>query len=379
VILEGQTIPPDARSVLTIDLAALVANWRQIADRVHPAACAGVVKADGYGLGITDVATALARAGCSTFFVATLAEGRAVRAALPPAIVYVLDGLLPGAAAHYAAMDLRPCLSSLEEIREWAAWCAADSRPAPAAIHIDTGMQRLGLTAADVDTLAGPEREILSTFPISLVMSHLACADVAAHPLNETQRTAFLALAQRLPRAPLSLANSAGTFLDRAYHLDLVRPGIALYGGRASTDIPNPMRPVTRLSARILQVRTVAAGTPVGYGATFTAPDARRIATVASGYADGFLRALSGPIERPGPLVTLDGHRVPVVGRVSMDVIALDVTGIPEREACRGAWVELIGPTSGLDDLADHAGTIGYELLTRLGRRSHRVVLDGSL
>lgn len=379
MILEGQTIPPDARSVLTIDLAALAANWRHIADRVHPAACAGVVKADGYGLGITDVAKALERTGCRTFFVATLAEGRAVRAALPAVVVYVLDGLLPGAAAQYAAMDLRPCLSSLDEIREWAAWCGADRRPAPAAIHIDTGMQRLGLTPAEVDALAGPEREILAAFPISLVMSHLACADVAAHPLNETQRTTFLALAQRLPRAPLSLANSAGAFLDPSFHLDLVRPGIALYGGRASSDIPNPMRPVARLSARILQVRTVPSGTPVGYGATFIAPDERRIATVAAGYADGFLRALSGPTERPGPRVTLDGHRVHVVGRVSMDVIALDVTGVPEREACRGAWVELIGPGSGLDQLADHAGTIGYELLTRLGRRSHRIVLDGSV
>lgn len=371
----GESIPPDARAVLTINLGALRANWAELNKASGQAECAGVIKADAYGLGLEQIATALTREGCRTFFTATLYEARVVRAVQPGATIYVLDGLLPGAAAYYAGFDLRPCLSSLAEIEEWAAFCRASGRRLRAAIHIDTGMSRLGMPEAEVATL-GANREAFADFEVSLVMSHLACADEPANPMNEAQRARFEALRARLPAAPASLANSGGTFLGTPFHYDVVRPGIALYGGRALEGRPNPMRPVVRLAARILQVRTIESGMTVGYGATFTTGRASRIATIACGYADGFLRALSAPSGRSGPVGYIGEHPVPIVGRVSMDLITVDVTDVPERVAIRGAWVEVIGARTTVDDLTDQAGTIGYELLTRLGRRVHRVYED---
>ena len=377
MIRDHHAIPPDARAVLTIDLAALRANWGALNRASGRAECAGVIKADAYGLGIAEITRALIAEGCRTFFVATLAEARIVRLAQPGAAIYVLDGLLPGAAAYYTGFDLCPCLSSLDEVREWAAWCEATGRKLSAALHLDTGMHRLGLSPAEVEQLAGPERALLDHFELSLVMSHLACADTPGHPMNATQLDRFQALRRRLPAAPASLANSGGVFLGPDYHFDLVRPGIALYGGRALEGQDNPMRWVVRLQARILQVRSVAAGEPIGYGATFAAARPSRVATLACGYADGFLRALSSPSGRPGPVGHIGEHPVPVVGRVSMDLITVDVTDVPEREACRGAWVEVLGARTTIDDLTDRAGTIGYELLTRLGRRVHRIHADG--
>jgi alanine racemase len=378
VIRDANAIPPDARAVLTIDLAALRANWSALDQESGHAECAGVIKADAYGLGIDEVARALVAEGCRTFFVATLAEARIVREAHPGVTIYVLDGLLPGAAAHYTGFDLCPCLSSLDEVREWAAWCNATGRVLRAALHLDTGMHRLGLSSGELEQLAGPERALLDSFELALVMSHLACADVPAHPMNPAQLARFNEMRAILPPAPASLANSGGIFLGPEYHFDLVRPGIAIYGGRAFEGHPNPMRWVVRFQARILQVRQVAAGEPIGYGATFQATRPSRVATLACGYADGFLRALSSPTGRHGPVGYVGQHPVPVVGRVSMDLITVDVTDVPEREACRGAWVEILGPRTTIDDLTDMAGTIGYELLTRLGRRVHRVYANGA-
>jgi alanine racemase len=377
VIRDAHAIPPDARAVLTVDLEALRANWRALDQASGSAECAGVIKADAYGLGIDHIARALASEGCRTFFVATLTEARIVRISNPGATIYVLDGLLPGAAAHYTGFDLCPCLSSLDEVREWAAWCSAIGRRLRAAVHLDTGMHRLGLTAAEVEQLAGPERSLLDRFDVALVMSHLACADVPGHPMNAMQLARFNALRCRLPSAPASLANSGGVFLGADYQFDLVRPGIALYGGRALEDRPNPMRWVVRLQARILQIRDVAAGEPIGYGATYTAARQSRVATIACGYADGFLRALSSPTGKPGPVGHVGDAAVPVVGRVSMDLITVDVTDISGKAASRGGWVEILGSRTSIDDLTDRAGTIGYELLTRLGRRVHRVYADG--
>jgi alanine racemase len=370
VIRDACAIPPDARAVLTIDLAALRANWNALNRASGAAECAGVIKADAYGLGIDEIAGALAAEGCNTFFVATLAEARIVRLAHPAARIFVLDGLLPGAAAYYTGLDLCPCLSSLDEVREWAAWCDATGRRLRAALHIDTGMHRLGLPGDEVEQLAGPERGLFERFELSLVMCHLACADEPDHPMNRRQLALFEQRRAKLPRAPASLANSGGVFLGPEYHFDLVRPGIALYGGRALEGQPNPMRWVVRLQARILQIRKVAAGEPIGYGATFQATRDSRVATLACGYADGFLRALSSPTGRPGPVGHIGEQPVPVVGRVSMDLIALDVTDIPG--AARGDWVELFGPNVPVDEVADHADTIGYELLTGLGRRYAR-------
>lgn len=377
MIREPELIPPDARAVLTINLSALRANWRALNIQSGKAECAGVIKANAYGLGIDQITRALVAEGCRTFFVATLSEARVVRNTAPGVVIYVLDGLLPGAAPHYAGFDLRPCLSSLGEVREWAAYCDAMKRRLPAAIHLDTGMNRLGLPQAELDQLAGPERAVLDHFEVALVMSHLACADEPGNPMNPMQRARFDEMRRRLPDAPASLANSGGTFLGPEYHYDLVRPGIALYGGRAFEGTENPMRWVVQLQARILQVREIGSGEPIGYGATFLTERPSRIATLACGYADGFLRALSGPSGKPGPVGYIGEYPVPVVGRVSMDLISVDVTDVPPSLALRGAWVEVMGARTTIDDLTDRAGTIGYELLTRLGQRVLRVYAEG--
>ena len=369
-------VPPEARAVLRIDLAALRANWARVNAETGSAECAGVIKADAYGLGLEEIAHALTREGCRTFFVATLDEGRRTRMVQPGASVYVLDGLMPGAEAHYSGFDLRPVLSSLAEVRDWAAYCRGSQRRLPAAIHIDTGINRLGMPESDVRALAR-EPALLQSFDVALVLSHLACADEPLSAKNPAQRHRFDQLRALLPAAKASLANSGGVFLGKEYHYDLVRPGIALYGGRALEGRPNPMRPVVQLSARILQVRDVEPGETVGYGAIWKVEKPARIATVACGYADGFLRALSGPTGKPGPIGYIGAYPVPVVGRVSMDLLTVEVTGVPESLARRGGWVEVIGERVSVDDLTDHAGTIGYELLSRLSRRVHRIYAGG--
>ncbi len=368
-------VPADARAVLTINLAALRANWATLNRKSGAAECAGVIKADAYGLGLDEIGTALRDEGCKTFFVATLAEARRLRGIDPSIVIYVLDGLLPGAAPHYAGYDLRPCLGSLDEIAEWTAYGRMKGAKLPAAVHVDTGINRLGLPAADVERLAAAP-DLLADFSCSLVMSHLACADEAAHKMNLAQRTLFDVLRAKLPPAPASLANSAGTFLGPDFQYDLVRPGIALFGGRAFVGEANPMQWVVELRARILQVRDVPEGDTVGYGASYRCDRPTKVATIACGYADGFLRAISRVDRTAGAVGFIGPHAVPVIGRVSMDLITLDVTGVPPTLARRGAWVEVLGSRTTIDDLTDRAGTIGYELLTRLGRRVHRVYVD---
>jgi alanine racemase len=365
-------IPLSARAVLNVDLGALRANWARLNEVSGRAECAGVIKADAYGLGLAPIARALTSEGCKTFFVATVDEGRAAREVQPGATIYVLDGLLPGAEAHYAGFDLRPALSSLAEVRDWAAYSRARGRKLAAALHIDTGINRLGMSESEVEQLAA-EPNLLQTFETTLVMSHLACADEPGNPMNAQQRDRFNLLRAKLPPAPASLSNSGGTFLGPAFHFDVVRPGIALYGGRAHEGKSNPMRTVVRLAARILQVHEVAAGATVGYGAIFKVQRPSRIATIACGYADGFLRALSVATGEAGPAGYIGDYPVPLVGRVSMDNITVDVTDVPEELTRRGGWVEVMGERVTVDDLTDKAGTIGYELLSRLGPRVHRV------
>jgi alanine racemase len=374
-LMSAPRVPPQVRAALTINLEALRANWAELNRVSGSAECAGVIKADAYGLGLEEIARALTDEGCRTIFVASIAEGQRVRAVQPGATIYILDGLLPGAAPHYAGFDLRPCLSSLAEVREWAAYGDAIGRPLAAAIHIDTGMNRLGLPPAEVEALSA-EPQLFRHVHCALVMSHLACADDPSHPLNMRQRQHFDALRAKLPPAKASLANTGGVFLGPEYHYDLVRPGIALYGGRALEGMPNPMRWVVQLQARILQVRETPVGETVGYGATYTCERDSRIATIACGYADGFLRAISRVGRASGAVGFLGPYPVPIVGRVSMDLITVDVTDVPVAMAQRGAWVEVLGARTTIDDLTDRAGTIGYELLTRLGKRVHRVYRD---
>jgi len=365
-----------AAAILTIDLSALTTNYRRLATLSAPAECGAVVKADAYGLGMAACAPALARAGCKTFFVATLAEAIELRALLPQAVIYLFDGLLPGTPPVFHAHDLRPVLNSADEINEWAAFCSRTGVKLPAAIHIDTGMNRLGLSRAEVKALAAAE-DTHGAFELALVMSHLACADEPEHPKSEAQRLAFDALRGLLPLMRASLANSGGILLGPPFHYDLVRPGIALYGGKPQAKGPNPFARVVHLAGRILQLRDVPAGESIGYGASRTLKRASRIAVVAVGYADGLFRALSVGDGEVGMSIYVGSHPAPILGRVSMDLITIDVTGIPEDLARRGAFVELIGDQIAAHELAAHAGTIDYEVLTSLGTRASRRYIGG--
>lgn len=347
----------DAATILEIDLGAVVDNWRTLSARVAPAVCAAVVKADAYGLGAAKVAPALAAAGCRIFFVALLDEALALRQFVPEAEIAVLGGLLPGTSHFFLDARLTPVLNDLGQVERW----RRKGQGRPAILHIDTGMNRLGLAPADVPRVGDPG------FPLRAVMSHLACAEEDT-PMNEAQRRRFEAARALLPPAPASFANSSGIFLGPAYHYDLVRPGFALYGGNPMPGSPNPMRPVVRLLGRVLQLREAAAGETVGYGATHRLERPTRIATVAAGYADGLLRSLGN---RGRALA--GGTTVPFIGRISMDLITLDVTAAEPAAVEPGSLVELIGATNTVDDLAAQAGTIGYEILTSLGRRYHRI------
>ena len=351
-------------AVLEVDLDAVAANWRLLRARHSGGAVAAVVKADGYGLGALPVARRLHREGCRHFFTAHLAEAVAIRADVPGALVAALNGLWPGHAADYVAQDIVPVLGSLGEIEAWSAQARRLGRTLPALLHVDTGMNRLGLPPAELERLeAEPER--LAGVALQYVMTHLVSAETPGDPINEEQRERFAHACARLPAAPRSLANSSGIFLGAPYASDLARPGAALYGLNPTPGEANPMEDCVRLRVRILQVRDVAPGERVGYGGTWSAPRPARIATVSVGYADGFLRALSNRGE-----ARFDGAPVPLVGRVSMDLTTFDVTSAPG--ALPGAWLDLIGPDLPPDAVAEHAGTNGYEVLTALGRRYRR-------
>ena len=357
--------PGHAGGLLEIDLGAIAANWRLLAGRLGAAGCAAVVKADAYGLGADRVAPALFDAGARQFFVAHLDEALALRRVLPGAAeIFVLNGLPAGAEADCAAAGVRPVLNSLPEIERWTRLARAQGGALPAAAQVDSGMSRMGLPAAELDRIAA-DPSLLEGVTLRLVMSHLACADEPAHPMNRSQLAAFEAARRRLPAAPASFANSSGIFLGPDYHFDLGRPGAALYGLNPVPTEANPMRPVVRLLGRILQIRDIPANARVGYGASWTATRPSRIATVAVGYADGFLRGLSGRATANAGDIP-----VPMAGRVSMDSITFDVTDAPEAQA--GGFLELIGPHTPADALAATAGTIGYEILTSLGARYAR-------
>ncbi|MBP7064886.1 alanine racemase [Ferrovibrio sp.] len=368
-------------AILTIDLGALVANWRHLAAQAPQAECAAVVKADGYGLGAAAVATALYGAGCRRFFVAHPQEAITLRQALNQALqaatesgvaaitIHCLHGVSAGAEADFVAANIVPVLSTPEQITRWQAEARRQGRALPAALQADTGMNRLGLQPAEVDALlADPAR--LDGLALQFVMTHLACADEPQHAMNEAQRQRFAALRARFPGLKGSLANSAGIFLGPDYQHDILRPGIALYGASPAPGIT--MREVVRLEATILQIRDVDSPGSVGYGAAYRVEKPGRIATLAVGYADGFLRALSN--RGFAAIKGLEGDvRVPLVGRVSMDMITLDVSALPEACCQPGTRATLLGGAVPLDEQAAHAGTIAYELLTDLGRRYQRV------
>ena len=355
-------------AILRIDLGALVANYRHVAAHVAPAQVAGVVKADAYGLGAIPVSQALLGAGCRHFFVAHLCEAAVLKPHLPTdATLYILNGLQPGAEADCAAIGAVPILNALAQIDSWSQLARGLGRILPGVVQVDTGMSRLGLTAEELTALRDrPER--LDGIDVRLIMSHLACADDPQNAINDDQRDLFATISAQFPSVPRSIDNSGGAMAPNVAHGDIVRAGIALYGGAPHGDAgPNPMRPVVALDAYIMQLRHVPVGAGVGYGLTHRCDRPTHVATISVGYADGWPRHLSN---RGSAFI--GGIRVPIIGRVSMDSMALDVTDVPDDLLALGTPVELIGPHQTIDDVAVQADTISYEILTRLGNRYAR-------
>ena len=354
---------------LAIDTAAIAANWRMLAEHCGPAETSAVLKADAYGLGAAPVARALWRAGCRTFFVATVAEGVELRRTLPEARIFVLSGIWSGWEEAWFANDLIPVIASVEQLD----FVQALGRVQPYALYIDTGMNRLGLTLEEAASLS-----MSGVRAPAMVMSHLACSDEPNHPLSQKQLQSFQAVARLFAGVEASLSSSGGIFLDPDYHFDLTRPGIALYGGESVFGVVNPMRPVVTAEARILQIRNVAAGGKVSYGATHTLARDSRVAVVGAGYADGWHRSLSGSgvalrqTGLPGAFGSVAGQKVPIIGRVTMDLTMFDITDIAESQVKTGDYIALFGNGITLDEAARAAGTIGYELLTSLGSRYER-------
>ena len=361
--------------ILTVDLDAIVANWRKLEKTAVPAECAAVIKADAYGCGTEPVARALAAAGCKTFFVATLDEARAAREALPSADVYVLDGFFQNCGDSFAKLNCKPVIGDLNELAEWDVFCRRSGWSGGAAIHIDTGMNRLGLTLVEAQGIV--PRINAGDHGITLVMSHLACAESLNHPLNAKQVATFREIASHFSGVPASLSNSSGIYLGPQFQFDMVRPGAALYGINPTPEADNPMQSVVDLKARIVQLRNVERGDSVGYGGTWTARRPTKLAIVSTGYADGYFRAASANDGTRGAEVVVAGKRCPVAGRISMDLMAIDLTDLPDKTARRGHMVTLIGEGITVDELAHHFGTIGYEVLTSLGRRYARIYKGG--
>jgi len=363
-------------ATLKINLDRVRDNYRILKQQLGGIPCAGVVKANGYGLGAVEISETLYNDGCRDFFVALMDEGIQLRQHLPEnANIHILGGLLPGMAPVYHSHRLIPVLGSLPEIHDWKQ--SMDAHPGPVDIHIDTGMSRLGLSPGEILKIAD-DPDVIADLDINAVISHLVMADEPDGEINNQQLQRFTDALRFFPAAKTSLANSSGIFLSPDFHFDFGRPGAALYGLSPNTSKPNPMCQVVELKGKIVQVRDVDRPETVGYGATHRILDKGRIATVPVGYADGYLRSLSNAGHAFVDGAPNDVARVDIVGRVSMDLITLDVSHVPERFVCPGASVELIGPRITADDLAAKAGTIGYEILTSLGQRYRRIYVDNN-
>jgi alanine racemase len=371
----GQSATPETGGTLTINLAAIDANWRALAHQALTVECGAVVKANGYGLGIEPVTATLTKAGCKTFFVADVAEARRVRSRGPEAEIYVLNGCSAENSTAFIEINARPVINSMTELAEWDAFGATHNWQGGAALQVDTGMNRLGISVAEAAALA--PRAQTENHGITLLMSHLACAETPDHPLTATQIKLFREIRGLYRGIPASLANSSGIYLGDPALYDLVRPGAALYGVNPTPARTNPMKGVVELTGRILQVRLVAKDETVGYGATWTAKRASRIVVVALGYADGLMRGASANDGRPGGMAVVAGKPCPIAGRISMDLVCVDVTDLPDGAVRRGDIATFIGNGLSVDDFAAAAGTIGYEVLTRLGMRCHLVYRTG--
>ena len=349
-----------AEAVLTVDLDTIASNYQALKTLGKSVECAAVVKADAYGCGLELVTKRLVKEGCRTFFVAQLDEGITLRSYVPDAVIFILNGLTP-CYLTYKNKSLTPVLNSLDEIKAWAGFCA-EHGSFPCALQFDTGMSRLGLPPEETEQLF-QSMDRLDNLDIRLVLSHLACSEEPDNPMNHEQLSNFKSIADYFPGIPASLAATGGILLGPDYHFDMLRAGIGLYGGLPFKD----GRPVIKLEARLIQTRRLKAGETVGYGGAWVAKRETRIATVAVGYADGYIRTAGDRAT-----ARIAGHVAPLVGRVSMDLLTFDVTDIPPDKAHPGAMVELIGLENTIDDLARAAGTIGYEILTVFSSRYER-------
>jgi alanine racemase len=373
--MPGAPNDPETGGTLTVDLDAIADNWQTLTRRLFAVECGAVVKANAYGLGLEPVTARLVKAGCKTFFVADVAEARRARSRAREAAIYVLNGFSPEAANAFAELNVQPVINSTVELAEWDAFIATQGWRGGAAIHIDTGMNRLGMSAEEAAALAPRLQQ--ENHGITLLMSHLACAEVQDHPLNANQIRLFRELRMLYHGVPASLANSAGIFIGDTAHFDVARPGAALYGINPTPGRTNPMRNVLTLSGLVLQVRKVPQGESVGYGAAWNAKRASRIAVAALGYADGLLRAGSGPDRKAGGSAIVAKKRCPIVGYISMDLTCIDVTDLPNNAVRRGDSATFIGEDLLIDEVAASAGTIAYEVLVRLGSRCHLAYRGG--
>lgn len=357
-----------AGGLLTIDLHAIRSNWQFLSSRLSSSSiCAAVVKADAYGLGAIKVAPALAKAGCKHFFVAHIHEAFLLKPHLPiDAFLYVLHGPPPGTEKDMADNGLIPVLNTLSQVYGWASLARVTNKSLPAILQFDTGMSRLGLSLEEINVLADDPSK-LQGIDVRYTMSHLTAAELQEHPSNEAQLTLFNQLRSKIQNAPATLANSSGVFLGSNYHFDLVRPGAALYGVAPVIGMVNPMKQVIRLQARVIQTRHIEIGTGVGYGSTWKASSPTNIATLSVGYADGYFRALSNH-----SVAYFNGIPLKLIGNVSMDTMIIDIGNLPDNAIGPGDMVDLINENHTIDDVANNAKTIAYEVLTNLGSRYYR-------
>lgn len=363
--------PAETTTQLTVRLGSIAANYREVLRRAAPALAAPVIKANAYSMGLGPVAHSLANAGADTFFVARLEEGISLRELLPRERIFVLDGVAAGTGPALLSHSLTPVLNSLAEIADWSALARREKRELEAALQIDTGMNRSGLAHQELSELVGNPGLSLAGIKLVLILSHLARADETGRDMNWEQLARFRAALALLPPAPASLAASAGIELGRDFLFDLVRPGLAIYGGNPVASRPNPYRTIGVLTGRVLQIRAVPEGESVGYGAAFTAIRPSLVAVVGTGYADGLMRSVA-----PRGRAAIGGYYVPYAGRISMDLVTLDVTNVPENLLRRGAQVEFMGDTVSLEEVAEAAGTITHEVLTSIAQRVHRHYID---
>jgi alanine racemase len=366
-----ETLKP---ACLNINLAAVRENYRIVSRTIMPESrIAAVVKADSYGLGMAKIVPELIYEGCQEFFVATLDEAVSLRLQHPAVKIYVLNGFFKNHEKLYDSYQLIPVLNARDEIERFGALANMLGKTLPAVIHFDTGMNRLGLDANDAAALIA-RPEMLAGIDLALIMSHFACADEIGNDKTQQQYDAFLKIAGHYPKIHRSMANSAGTFQNRLFHFEMVRPGMALYGLNPMPSEKNPMKPVVSLRAPVLQLKTAMPGETIGYGATYRFESKANIAIVSVGYADGFLRSLSNQ----GALYW-KGYRCDIRGRVSMDLVAVELSELPEHDRPGvGDFMEVIGANQSADDLAHDAGTLGYEIICDLGRRYQLVYENAS-